>query len=120
MDKLIQCTVPVLPVKNLKDSLEFYTSKLDFNIEWQGDVAAAVSRDGCQIMLSQIHGEKKPTWVWIGVSSHDWFVELPKKGVRVRQKPLNQEWAYEMKLEDIDGNILWLGTAARKDIPFVE
>jgi hypothetical protein len=27
-------------------------------------------------------------------------------------------WAYEMKFEDIDGNVLWLGSEPRKEIPF--
>ena len=39
------------------------------------------------------------------------------KGVKVRQEPRNYSWAYEMKFEDLDGNILWLGTEPRKDMP---
>ena len=46
------------------------------------------------------------------------FDELTSKGVKVFQKPQNHPWAYEMKFEDIDGNVLWLGTEPRKDLPF--
>ena len=114
---MIEAIIPVLPVKKLSESLDFYTKKLGFNIEWQGEVVGAVSRDNCQIMLSQMHGEKKPTWVWIGLQDSSWFEELPEKGIKVHQPPTNQTYAYEMKVEDIDGNILWLGTGPRSDLP---
>jgi predicted lactoylglutathione lyase len=40
-----------------------------------------------------------------------------ERGVEVLQPPKNYSWAYEMKFRDIDGNVLWLGTESKKDIP---
>jgi hypothetical protein len=39
------------------------------------------------------------------------------KGVKIRQEPRNWSWAYEMKFEELDGNVLWLGTESRDDLP---
>jgi hypothetical protein len=32
---------------------------------------------------------------------------------------MNFSWAYEMKFADPDGNVLWLGTEPKTDVPFV-
>lgn len=114
---MIEAIIPVLPVKHLGNSITFYTDILGFKVEWRGELVASVSRYGHQLMLSEMHGEKKPTWVWIGLENADWFEELLQKDVTVHQTPLNQTYAYEMMIEDIDGNILWLGTAPRSDMP---
>ena len=116
----IECAIPVLPVKNLKESLSFYTKTLGFKLEWgDGEKSAigSVSRDDCHLMLSEMHGERKPTWVWIGLSDDTLFEDYRAKGVKVLQEPCNQAWAYEMKFEDNSGNVLWLGTAPKKDLP---
>lgn len=121
MQNKIECTVPVLPVKSLKDSIRFYTDSLGFQVDWggeEGKLIGSVSRDGCTIMLSEMHGEKKPTYVWIGLTDDSLFAEYMSKDIKVVQEPLNQTWAYNMKIEDIDGNVLWLGTAPKTDIPF--
>jgi predicted lactoylglutathione lyase len=69
-------------------------------------------------MLSQSNAKASAIWVWIGLEDASLFDELTAKGVRVFQKPQNHPWAYEMKFEDIDGNVLWFGTEPRKDLPF--
>jgi len=116
----IECTIPILPVRELAKSISFYTEILGFKLDWSGDVVCSVSRDGCPIMLS---AEVKPAgsaWVWIGLEDDSLFAEYRKRGVKVRQEPRNHAWAYEMKFEDLDGNVLWLGTEPKKDIPFAE
>lgn len=39
--------------------------------------------------------------------------EYVGKGVEVVSGPDNGPWAYEMRIRDLDGNILWLGTEPR-------
>ena len=33
------------------------------------------------------------------------------------QEPENWNWGYEMKIADPDGNVLWLATSPREDLP---
>ena len=113
----VECTIPVLPVSNLQRSLTFYTETRGFKLAWRGQIIGSVSRDGRSIMLSEFSGNPGGGWVWIGVEDDSLFDEYLRKGVKVLQKPENHVWAYEMKFEDPDGNVLWLGTESRKDLP---
>jgi predicted enzyme related to lactoylglutathione lyase len=119
----IECTIPVLPVQNLTHSIEFYTKTLGFTLDWGGEpgrTICSVSRDGHSIMLTHGFGCGSPGWVWIGVEDATLFDELRAKGVKVLQEPRNFPWAYEMKFADPDGNILWLGTEPRSDLPLAD
>ena len=72
-------------------------------------------------MLSQgVSTASAPQWVWIGASDATLFDEWKQRGVKVNQEPRNQQWAYEMKFEDLDGNVLWVGTVPRRDEPLWE
>lgn len=123
-DQKLECTIPILPVGDLAASLKFYTEKLGFKIDWGGEEGrqiCSVSRGGCPIMLSQgIASAAAPQWVWIGVEDTSVFEEWRANGVKIRQEPQNWTWAYEMKFEDIDGNVLWLGTEPDHSQPFVD
>jgi catechol 2,3-dioxygenase-like lactoylglutathione lyase family enzyme len=121
--RTVECTIPVLPVRDLPASLAFYTAVLGFSRDWggdPGDMIASVSRDGCPIMLSQREAGFTPSWVWIGLDNAMLFDEWQMGGVPVVQEPRNFSWAYEMKFADPDGNILWLGTEARTDLPLLD
>ena len=113
----IENTIPVLPVSDLKQSIRFYTGTLGFTLDWSGVIVCGVSRDGHAIMLWEESHPPTPTRVWIGLQDHSLFDEYRSRGVKVHQEPRNEPWAYEMKFEDPDGNILWLGTETRKDLP---
>lgn len=118
--KVVECTIPILPVRDLKRSIAFYTETLGFKLDWggaEGDTVCSVSRDKRCIMLLQKEKIDSPVWVWIGVDV-SLFDIYRSKGVKVFQEPRNYSWAYEMKFEDIDGNILWLGSDPKKDQPF--
>lgn len=116
----VECSIPVLPVRDLKQSMAFYTGVLGFKLDWSGDMVCSVSRDGCPIMLSAAVKPAGSAWVWIGLEDDSLFAEYRKRGVTVRQEPRNRPWAHEMKFEDPDGNVLWLGTETRKDLPLDE
>lgn len=116
----VECTIPVLPVRDLTRSIRFYTDTLGFKLDWGGQAGSlicSVSKDSCHIMLSQISSRSSSVWVWIGVEDDSLFHLYRSRGVKVLQEPENHPWAYEMKFEDIDGNVLWLGTEPRKDLP---
>lgn len=116
-ERHIECTIPILPVRNLERSTQYYTETLGFKLDWNAGTIASVSRDRCAIMLSESGDEAARAWVWIGLESDALFHAYREKGVRVRQEPRNWSWAYEMKFEDIDGNVLWLGTEPCDDRP---
>ncbi len=112
----------MVPVRDLPRSIAFYTEKLGFKLDWGGapnSIICGISRDRHPLMLTQRESVTQPTWVWIGVEDETLFAEYRRNGVEVHQEPQNHPWAYEMKFEDPDGNILWLGTEPRKDEPFV-
>jgi predicted lactoylglutathione lyase len=115
----VECTIPVLPVSSLARSIRFYTTKLGFRLDWRGNVVCSVSRDGRSIMLRQKSGREKsaPVWVWIGLRSDRLFKSVRAKRVKVIQEPQNHSWAYDMMFSDPDGNVLWLGTETKRDLP---
>ena len=76
MKSKVECAIPVLPVNNLEASLGFYTQILGFTIDWggaKGSKIDSVSRDCANIMLSEMHGEQDPTWVWVGLNDDSLF-----------------------------------------------
>jgi len=115
----VECTIPVLPVKNLARSIRFYTVKLGFKLDWRGSVVCSVSRDGRPIMLRQRGRREKtaPVWVWIGLRGDRLFERFKAKRVKVLQRPQNHAWAYDMMFADPDGNVLWMGTETKRDRP---
>lgn len=113
----VECTIPVLPVSILERGLRFYTATLGFKLDWRAGAFGSVSRDGRAIMLREVEHELAPVWVWIGLESDVLFHLFRERGVKVLQEPMNWSWAYEMKFADPDGNVLWLGTEPRADLP---
>jgi catechol 2,3-dioxygenase-like lactoylglutathione lyase family enzyme len=110
----IENTIPILPVADLDRSIRFYTEVLGFSIDWTAGAIASVSRDGCPIMLSHSQDGAGTGWIWIGLEDDSLFDQYRRRGVKIRQEPQNHSWAYEMKFEDVDGNVLWLGTEPKK------
>src|SRR5262245_45627429 len=106
----VECTIPILPVRDMERSKQYYIDVLGFKLDWTGEIVCSVSRDERSIMLSQIEPWKASGWVWIGLEDDALFAEWRSRGLKVRQEPRNCSWAYEMKFEDPDGNVLWLGT----------
>jgi len=113
---------PILRVQDLSASIEYYVSVLGFKIDFQEPgIIASVSRDRCGIFLIQGDQGNPGTWVWIGVADvASLFDEYQAKGAKVRHPPTNYQWAYEMQIEDPDGNVLRLGSEPKDDQPVGE
>jgi hypothetical protein len=47
-------------------------------------------------------------------------LEFRQTGGKIRHPPTNYPWAYEMQVEDPDGNVLRFGSDSKKDEPFGE
>jgi catechol 2,3-dioxygenase-like lactoylglutathione lyase family enzyme len=106
--KRIENTIPVLPVRNMERSVEFFRKTLGFDLAWKTPEICSVVRDGCTIMLKRSTDDSRAT-VWIGLVDDSLYAELTGAGATILQPPTKRPWAYEMKIADPDGNTLWLG-----------
>ena len=120
-DHKVEGITPILNVKNLAASIDYYVNVLGFTKDWDwGDPPdfGGVSRDGVSIMLCE-GGQGHPgTWIWIGVEDAEAFYdEYKASGATIRETPTNRAWAYELKVEDLDGHVLRIGSAPKTDEP---
>jgi hypothetical protein len=77
-----------------------------------------VTRGRCHLFLAEGDQGHAGTWVWIGVGDADaLLVEYHAKGAKVRHQPTNYDWAYEMQIEDLDGNVLRMGSEPKDGQP---
>jgi len=111
--------MPVFRVKDVDASIAYYLDALGFKLRWRaGEGFACVARDHCAIFLTNDNQSQPRMWVWIGVEDvralHNSFVTASAK---IRNPPENFEWALEMQIEDLDGNVLRLGSDPEKDKP---
>lgn len=112
---------PILRVKDIPASIEYYVRVLGFKVDWQFPYFASVSRGRCHIFLSQGDQGHVGGWVWIGVEdAAALFDEYRHAGAKIRHPPTNYAWAYEMQVEDIDGNVLRIGSEPKENEPYGE
>jgi catechol 2,3-dioxygenase-like lactoylglutathione lyase family enzyme len=110
---------PILPVRQLEAAIDFYVRTLGFTVDFVGPGRfASVSRDRCHLFLSEGDQGTPGVWVWIGVDDVEMLLdEYRAKGMEPRHPPTNYSWAYEMQIEDPDGNVLRIGSDRRADRP---
>jgi len=114
-------TTPILRVQNVEASIHYYVDQLGFKLNWQAPYFASVSRGRCTIFLSQGDQGHTGNWIWIGVGDADALLEeLRRTGAKIRHLPTNYSWAYEMQVEDPDGNILRCGSEPKENTPVGE
>ena len=113
---------PIFRVRSLPASIDYYVSVLGFKVDWHAPgIMASVSRGRCGIMLCEGDQGNFGTWVWIGAGDIEpLFEEYKSKGAKIRHAPTNYEWAYEMQVEDPDGNVLRIGSEPKAGQPFGE
>lgn len=113
---------PILRVANVAASVEYYVIVLGFKIDFHDPgVIASVSRGRCGLFLVEGDQGHPGGWVWAGVSDIEPLLEEYRaRGARLRHPPTNYRWAYEMQIEDLDGNVLRFGSEPKPDMPMGE
>ena len=115
----LECTIPILRVTDLKASLRWYNAVLSFSTDWQSAGMASVSRDGRALMLCEGAQGSVGGWAWVGVTDiAPLHAEFAARGAEIVLPPTNFSWAYEMRVEDPDGNVLRFGSDPLSDAPF--
>jgi ankyrin repeat protein len=102
--------VPILNVKDLTASLDYYVDKLGFEKQWDyGDppTFGCVRRDGVEIFLSQerpVAGMQLSIFVQDVDALHE---EYKKSGAIIRRPPTDMPWGVRrMDVDDLDGHSL--------------
>jgi catechol 2,3-dioxygenase-like lactoylglutathione lyase family enzyme len=110
------CAAPIFRVASLKASLEYYVNVLGFTIDWEDPASiASVSRDRCCLFLCEGDQGNAGSWTWIGVGDAEaLYGEYTSKRAKVRNPPSNFKWALEMQIEDLDGNVLRMGSEPKQ------
>jgi uncharacterized glyoxalase superfamily protein PhnB len=115
--------IPVLRVSSVGASVDYYTRALGFHINFKfpdenAPFFASISRGRCDLFLSEGDQGNPGSWVWIdGVDVERVYEEFRATGAKIRNPPTNYEWALEMQVEDLDGNILRIGSDRKADEP---
>ena len=117
---MLQSAIPVLFVRDLKASSDFYRDKLGFAVDFlYGDPPfyGAVSRDSARLHLRRVGRpnfaelaaqESSLILAFIEVdNAKGLFGELQSRDVTFAQPPTRQEWGgTEFQVRDPDGNVL--------------
>jgi len=111
--------VPVFRVKDVNASVAYYVDSLGFELRWRASHGfACVARDRCSIFLTSDSQSQPRMWIWIGVPDVPALhAKLALSGAKIRNPPNNFEWALEMQVEDLDGNVLRIGSDPQEDQP---
>lgn len=96
----------------MKASIGYYVDVLGFrNATWSNESFGYVSREAAGIYLCQGGQGAGQAWAWIGVEDAEkLYQEYKTKPAKIRLTPTNYSWALEMQVEDLDGNVLRLGS----------
>jgi uncharacterized glyoxalase superfamily protein PhnB len=115
-----ECADPILRVEDMSAAVRYYVDVLGFvQAEWGDDDFTCVTRDGAGIYLCQGGQGRGGAWVWVGVADAEALCrELRASGATIRHEPANYPWALEMWVEDLDGNVLRMGSDPKPDRPY--
>ena len=111
--------VPEIPVSDIGAALEYYRSRLDFNIDWgdRGDGGiAGISKGNCRLFLTnaafrQHYGNTGPVLIWLnldGKEEVDALYQLWRGNqAKIISPPESKPWGlHEFTAADADGNLL--------------
>ena len=113
LEPVFEGSQPILRVSDLEASVRYYVDVLGFRIGFH-EAIASVSRGRCALFLVEGDQGNPGSWVWVGVSDVDLVhAEYLRSGARIRQPPTNFPWACEMQVEDLDGNVLRVGSESK-------
>ena len=109
---------PVLRVSDVVASRDYYVQALGFKVNFETEDFISVSRGLCCLFLCQGDQGHAGSWVWIDGKDIDAVhAEYMASGAKIRHPPTNYSWALEMQVEDLDGNVLRLGSDSRPGEP---
>jgi len=113
---------PIFRVRSLPASIDYYVRVLGFKVDWQDPgIMASVSRGRFHLFLCEGDQGNPGSWVWVGVSDAEALCAgYRASGAKIRHPPTNYAWAYEMQVEDLDGNVLRMGSEPKPNEPFGE
>jgi predicted lactoylglutathione lyase len=109
--------VPEIPVSDLDLALDYYASKLGFNIDWGGADGgiAGISKGHCRMFLTdrdfrEPHGNAAPVMIWLNLNSKEEVDELYQiwnaAGTKIISPPESKPWKlHEFTVSDLDGNL---------------
>ena len=108
--------VPEIPVTDMNAALDYYRSKLGFNIDWGGDGGiAGISKGHCRMFLTDAdfraqHGNTAPVMIWLNLDNKGEVDELYETwntaGAKMISPPESKPWKlYEFTASDPDGNL---------------
>ena len=116
----------LLFVENVEASVGYYCEKLGFNKSYGDDTFAQVERNGLEIMLGRKDlepGASSGTVLSMSLRSPDGLGDLYQRfkgnDARISSKPYEVAWqkgTYELRVEDLDGNILLI-TPKKQNVP---
>jgi uncharacterized glyoxalase superfamily protein PhnB len=109
--------IPILSVKNVPASIDYYLSKLGFAKKWAwGDPPsfACVTRGETSIFLCQDVQGHPGTWMSVFLNDVDeLYAEYQRTGAIIHMPPTNMPWGTrEMNVADLDGHRLRMGSDA--------
>lgn len=110
---------PVFRVKDVDASLAYYIDALGFKLQFRANPGfACVGRDACFIFLTDDNQSQPRMWIWIAVENvRALHAQYEASGAKIRNPPNNFKWALEMQVEDLDGNVLRIGSDPEEDQP---
>jgi catechol 2,3-dioxygenase-like lactoylglutathione lyase family enzyme len=108
--------VPTLPCRSVPRSIAYYREKLGFELDWDDaelgfdhTMFAALSRDDCQLCLSEHeHDGSPPVTMWCFVSDAEaLYRDFGARGAELGDPPKLEPWGEIcFEVEDLDGNRL--------------
>jgi len=117
MNTEFPAAVPEIPVTDMDQALDYYASKLGFDVDWGGAVGgiAGISRGDCRMFLTdrdfrKQHANAAPVIVWLNLNSKQEVDELYEiwngGGARIVSPPESKPWnLHEFTASDLDGNL---------------
>lgn len=116
MTEKFPAAVPEIPVSDLDAALEYYGSRLGFDVDWRGDGLAGISQGNCRIFLADAafrshYGNSGPVLTWLNLDGNEEVDALCQQwranGATFVALPEAKPWGlYEFTAADPDGNLL--------------
>lgn len=117
MKHVFPAAVPEIPVTDMSAALDYYQSKLGFNLDWGGANGgiAGISKGDCRMFLTDHdfrahHGNAPPVMIWLNLNSKEEVDELyaiwKAAEARLLSPPESKPWKlHEFTASDPDGNL---------------